>query len=87
MMGDVFLTNGRLVFFQSEDNNTETESSPSGYETDSSSDDDDGNDGNDESDADDDTDIDVVIDEYRSCSSLATISLSSVDHRGKQCSL
>ena len=87
MLGDVFLTNARLVFFQSEDNNTETESSPSGYETDSSSDDDDGNDGNDESDADDDTDIDVVIDEYRSCSSLATISLSSVDHRGKQCSL
>ena len=71
------------IHFQSEDNNTETESSPSGYETDSSSEDDDGNDGNDDSDADDDTDIDVVIDEYRSCSSLATISLSSVDHRGK----
>ncbi len=70
--------------FQSEDN-TETESSPSGYETDSSSDDDDGNDDNDSDvdDGDEDTDIDVVIDEYRSCSSLATISLSSVDQRGK----
>ena len=36
-----------------------------------------------ECDADEDTDIDVVIDEYRSSSSLATISLSSVDHRGQ----
>ena len=69
--------------FQSEDNNTETESSPSGYETDSSSDEDFNDDnGSDEDDGDDDTDIDVVIDEYRSCSSLATISLSSVDQRG-----
>ena len=69
--------------FQSEDNNTETESSPSGYETDSSSDEDDMNEDNDDTDADEDTDIDVVIDEYRSSSSLATISLSSVDHRGQ----
>jgi hypothetical protein len=37
---------------------------------------------NDSDDGDEDTDIDVVIDEYRSCSSLASISLSSVDHRG-----
>ena len=37
----------------------------------------------DDTDADEDTDIDVVIDEYRSSSSLATISLSSVDHRGQ----
>ena len=71
---------------QSEDNNTETESSPSGYETDSSSEDDEMGDDNESRDdtGDEDTDIDVVIDEYRSCSSLATISLSSIDQRGKK---
>ena len=71
---------------QSEDNNTETESSPSGYETDSSSEDDEMGDDIESRDdtGDEDTDIDVVIDEYRSCSSLATISLSSIDQRGKK---
>ena len=73
-------------WFQSEDNNTETESSPSGYETDSSSEDDQmGDDNESHADTDDeDTDIDVVIDEYRSSSSLATISLSSIDQRGRK---
>jgi len=52
------------------------ESSPSGYETESSSDGDEGGDDQ-EADADDDTDIDGVFDEYISHASLPTISFPS----------
>ncbi len=70
---------------KNEDIFTETESSPSGYETESSSD---GEDGDEHfvaegGDADDDTDIDGVFDEYRGSASLATISFPSRPANGK----